>query len=174
MQKLTAEDLLAGASVRHRVTIPGHLLETAPPHANGGATNGSIAKAEPAQERAVVLRPLQLVDLQRIHKAAADSEHLASVLMIQQALVEPQLTLEQVNRLSAGVAQFLLQQVNRVSGLATSADELEQAVQAPLARACFVLAREFGWTPEQCAGLSLGQILLYLEMLGRNREELPA
>ena len=33
-----------------------------------------------------------------------------------------------------------------------------------MARACFVLAKEFGWTPEEVSGLTLGQILLYLEM----------
>jgi hypothetical protein len=40
-------------------------------------------------------------------------------------------------------------------------------VHAPLARACFVLAREFGWTPEKCAELTVGQVLLYLEMVAR-------
>ena len=39
-------------------------------------------------------------------------------------------------------------------------------VQAPLARACFVLARQFGWTPDECAELTVGQVLTYLEMLG--------
>ena len=58
---------------------------------------------------------------------------------------------------------------NKLVGLA--GDELRQTVQAPLAKACFILAREFGWTPEQCAGLTMGQILLYLEMLGTNQEE---
>ena len=48
----------------------------------------------------------------------------------------------------------------------SAADELDEAVHAPLARACFVLAREFGWTPEECAALTVGQVLLYLEMLG--------
>jgi hypothetical protein len=89
--------------------------------------------------------------------------------MVQQALVEPKLSIDQVNRMHAGLVEFLLREVNRISGLAMSADELETAVQAPLARACFVLSREFGWTPEQCAGLTVGQVLLYLEMLGRNR-----
>jgi hypothetical protein len=67
----------------------------------------------------------------------------------------------------AGLVEFLLREVNRVSGLSLSGDELEATVQAPLARACFVLAREFGWTPEECAALTLGQILVYLELLGR-------
>jgi hypothetical protein len=37
-------------------------------------------------------------------------------------------------------------------------------VQAPLAKACFILAKEFGWTPEEVSGMTIGQILLYLEM----------
>jgi len=40
-------------------------------------------------------------------------------------------------------------------------------VRAPLARACFILAREFGWTPAECSELTVGQVLLYLEMIAR-------
>jgi hypothetical protein len=43
-------------------------------------------------------------------------------------------------------------------------------VQAPLAKACFVLADEFGWTAEDVAGMTIGQILMYLEMAGRVSE----
>jgi hypothetical protein len=87
--------------------------------------------------------------------------------MVQQALVSPKLTVEQVSGLSAGLVQFLLEKVNQLSGLGLAEEELEQAVKAPLARACFVLAKEFGWTPAQCAELTVGQVLLYLEMLAR-------
>ena len=45
---------------------------------------------------------------------------------------------------------------------------LEEHVQAPLARACFILAKEFGWTPEEVSGMTIGQILLYLEMANRD------
>ena len=44
-------------------------------------------------------------------------------------------------------------------------------MQAPLARACYVLAREFGWTPEEVSGMTIGQILLYLEMTPDNGAE---
>jgi hypothetical protein len=37
-----------------------------------------------------------------------------------------------------------------------------------------VLAREFGWTPDECSRLSLGQVLVYLEMLGRGEGTWPA
>lgn len=155
---LTAEDLLLGGAATHRIEVPARVLDPAGEGAPGTVT----------------IRPLRLLDLQRVHKAAGEGGHLTAVLMVQQALVEPALTIDQVNRLHAGLVQHLLREVNRVSGLAMDADELSATVQAPLAKACFVLAREFGWTPEQCAGLSVGQVLVYLEMLGRERESAAA
>jgi hypothetical protein len=151
---LTAEALLAGSSLTHRVAIPAHLSPDA----------GADAE--------VVLRPLVLADIARLNRAAADDGDLAGALMVQQALVEPRLSVAQVHQLPAGLVEFLLGEVNRVSGLSLHGDELEDAVHAPLARACFVLAREFGWTPDRCAQLTVGQVLLYLEMLGRG--ERPA
>jgi hypothetical protein len=53
--------------------------------------------------------------------------------------------------------------------LTVADDDLDSALKAPLTKACFVLAREFGWTPAECAALTLGQILLYLEMLARQQ-----
>jgi hypothetical protein len=146
---LTAEDLLAGAALTHRVAVPPGLLSVA-----GDGTD-------------VVLRPLVLADVLRLRRASGEDGELASALMVHQALVEPSLTLDQVHRLPAGLVEFLLGEVNRISGLSLGGDELTEAVHAPLARACFVLSREFGWTPERCAGLTVGQILVYLEMLGR-------
>ncbi len=150
MTTLTVDDLLLGSGATHEVEVPAEL--------RGGDD------AEPAT---VTIRPLVMADLQRIQRAAADSKALTSVLMVQQALVEPAATVDQVNRMPAGVVEHLLREVNRVSGLSLTGDELTDAVHAPMARACFVLAREFGWSPEECAGLTLGQVLLYLEMLGR-------
>jgi hypothetical protein len=164
---LSAEELLAGSALTHRVTLPSHLV----PGDGSGGTHGSTGTAEhgPAE---VVVRPLVLADIARLNRAAADDADLASALMVHQALVEPRLTLEQVHRLPAGLVEFVLGEVNRVSGLSLHGDELEDAVHAPLARACFVLAREFGWTPDRCAELTVGQVLLYLELLGRG--ERPA
>lgn len=150
MTLLTAEDLLAGASLTHRVAVPAALLS-----GSGSAD--------------VVLRPLVLADVLRLRRAAPDDGELASALMVQQALVEPALSLEQVHRLPAGLVEFLLGEVNRISGLSLGGDDLAEAVHAPLARACLVLSREFGWTPKACAELTVGQILVYLELLGRER-----
>ena len=152
---LSADDLLLGGTAAHTVAVSAAILD---PGGNAAGEGGTVK-----------LRPLRLLDLQRVHKAAGEGSQLAAVLMVQQALVEPALSIDQVNRLHAGLVQFLLAEVHRISGLTLSGDELSSAVQAPLARACFTLSREFGWTPEQCAGLSVGQVLLYLEMLARDR-----
>jgi hypothetical protein len=153
---LTVEELLLGAEATHTVEIPADVLRPA-----GADEDGEQPPAS------VVIRPLKLADVQRIQRAARDEKALTSVLMVKEALVEPKVTVEQVNRMHAGLVEFLLREVNRVSGLSLGGDELQESVQAPLARACFVLAREFGWTPEQCAALTLGQVLVYLELLGR-------
>ena len=146
---LTAEELLAGGELTHEVELPADLIG-----ANGRG---------PTDKR-VVLRPLTVRDLQRISKAANNDESLSAALMIQQALVEPALKVEQVSQLPAGLARFLVERVNDLSGINTPRDALAELVQAPLAKACFALAKEFGWTPEEVSGMTIGQILLYLEM----------
>jgi len=148
---LAVEDLLLGGRVTHEVVVPPDVLEPV------GA--GAIP-------RAVVLRPLVLADVQRIQRAARDDEALTSVLMVQQAMVEPAVTMEQVNQMHCGLVEFLVGEVNRISGLRLGRDELDDVVRAPMARACFELARHFGWTPDECAALTVGQILTYLELLG--------
>ena len=153
---LSADDLLAGASVTHTIAVPAALLRPG---------------ADPAPEApggSVVLRPLTVRDVQKIARAAKEQRVLSSILMVQQALVSPALTVEQVSDLPAGLVQFLLARANALSGLDLGDEDLERAVKAPLARACFVLAREFGWTPTECAELTVGQVLLYLEMLARD------
>jgi hypothetical protein len=149
---LTAEELLAGGALTHTVEIPVTFLPD----------NGSAAESE------VVLRPLTVRALQRIAKAARDDETMTASLMIQQALVEPALKYEEVALLPAGLARFLVERINAISGIDTPRDELAELVQAPLAKACFVLAHEFGWTPEEVSGMTIGQILLYLEMAHGN------
>lgn len=151
---LTAEELLAGSSLTHEVELP-----AAPAGPWTTPTGG-----------AVTVRPLTVRDVQRIAQAAKEDAELAAGLMIQHALVEPRLTVEEAGRLPAGLARFLLDQINAVSGIDTPRDRLAELVQAPLARACFVLAQEFGWTPEDVSGMTIGQILLYLEMSGRAGE----
>ena len=71
-------------------------------------------------------------------------------------------------KLTAGLARFLVDRINTISGISTPQNALQELVQSPLARACFVLAKEFGWTPEEVSGMTIGQILLYLEMNNTN------
>ena len=152
---LTADDLLAGGGTTHAVTVPPEVLDPGNPTGAAGR---------------VVLRPLVLADVHRVQRAARDDQALTSVLMVQQALVEPALTVDQVNRMHCGLVELLLGEVNRISGLQMGRDELDEVVRAPMTRACFELAREFGWTPDECAALTVGQVLMYLEMLGRGRD----
>jgi hypothetical protein len=142
---LSAEELLAGSALTQDLAVPHEF-------ANG------------ARAATVKVRPLTVRDLQRIAKAVRDDESLSAPFMIAQALVEPQLTYEQVLQLPAGFARFLVDRINEISGIDAPRDALQEFVQAPLAKACFILAREFGWTPEEVSGMTIGQILLYLEM----------
>lgn len=157
---LSAEDLLAGAAATYTITVPAAVLRPA---------GTGLAGAEAGAGGQVTLRPLTVRDVQRVAQAAKEQRLVSGVLMVQQALVSPKLTVEQTGSLSAGLLQFLLDQVNRLSGLTVQDDDLDTALKAPLTKACFVLAREFGWTPAECAALTLGQILLYLEMLARQQ-----
>lgn len=163
---LSADDLLAGAAATYTISVPAAVLQPAGAAGNGPANAASNPAANGGQ---VTLRPLTVRDVQRVAQAAKEQRLVSGVLMVQQALVSPKLTVEQAGSLSAGLLQFLLDQVNRISGLTVQDEDLDSALKAPLTRACFVLAREFGWTPAECAELTLGQILLYLEMLARQQ-----
>jgi hypothetical protein len=156
--KLTAEELLASSTATFTVNVPTALVR--PRRTDDAPSSDTLGE--------VVLRPLQVRDVDRAVRAAREQRMLTSVLLVQQSMVSPSLTVEQVATLPAGVAQFLTEQVNAISGLSMEPDDLDRAVRAPLARACFVLSREFGWTPNECAELTVGQVLLYLEMLARD------
>jgi hypothetical protein len=145
---VTPDELLAGSALSHAVEIPAHLLER---------TSDEVPR--------VRLRPLTVRDVQLAGKAARDDDQLLSMLLLKAGLVEPALSLEQLQGMHAGLARFLVEELNRVSGLSVDRDTLSEAVQSPLARATFVLAREFGWSPQDIGELTVGQLLLYLEML---------
>lgn len=151
---LSADELLAGSALSFEVTVPAGLIEP--------GRSGPAGKLR--------LRPLTVRDLQLISRAAKDSDSLAGALMVHTAVQEPPLSLAQVNALPLGLMEFLLAEVNRVSGLALAPAALEAAAGAPIARAAHLLARRFGWTPQQIGELTLGQILLHLQML---RDEAP-
>lgn len=156
---LTGEELVAGSTVTYEAEVPPAVL-----HPGNGA--------EPAVTGTVRLRPLTVRDLQTITRAAKDSDSLVATLMVQQALVEPELTVAQVSSMHVGLVQFLLGQVNEVSGISTTAEQLEEAVDAPLSKATYLLAERFGWTPQEVGELTLGQVLLNLKLLSeRSRRQ---
>ena len=69
----------------------------------------------------------------------------------------------------SGLVSFLIDSINRISGLSTTEDEMEEIAESPIVRAFFVLAKEFNWTPEQVKEMTVGQILGYLEMLNQTK-----
>jgi hypothetical protein len=153
---LSAEDLLAGSALTFEVAIPERVLQPA-----------TAPTGTPATVR---LRPLTVKDLQLISRAAKESDSLMATLMVQRSLVSPEMSVAQVSTLHVGLVQFLLHEVNQISGITATAEQLDQAMEAPLTKAAFVLAKEFGWTPQQVNELTLGQVLLHLQLLkeGRN------
>ena len=145
---INADQLLAGSNMTLDVDIPERLL----PEADAG-------------DRRVRLRPLTVQDLRRISRAARDNDDLSSALMVQQALVEPELSLQQINRLPAGLLHFLLHQVNELSGVGITEQAVADRADHPMIQAAFELSRAFGWTPDQISELTLGQIMVHLHMI---------
>lgn len=145
---LTAEQLLSSSSEFHEVELPERLLP-------GKAT----------EDRRVNLRPLTVRDLRLISRAARDNDDLTAALMVRQSLVEPALNLEQLNALPAGLLQALLREVNRISGITASEEEILTTLQDPLVKASILLSRELGWTPEEIGRLTMGEIMLHVAAL---------
>lgn len=158
---LSGEELLAGSGVEFSVPIPGNVLNT----------DASASEEKNIAEQTVRLRPLTVNDLQLIARAAKENDSLTATLMVKQALIEPEMSVQQVSALHVGLMQFLLQKVNEISGISASTEQLNEALEAPLTKAAFILAKEFGWTPQQVNELTLGQILLNLHMLRQSDVE---
>lgn len=159
---LSADELLAGGEITYDVEVPVQVLNPA----------GAAAVADdPNQAKVVKLRPLTVADLQRVSRAAKESENLTATLMVQAALVEPAMTVMQVAAMHVGLVEFLLAKVNQISGISSGAEDLNQAAQDPLAKAAFILAKEYGWTPKDVNDLTLGQVILHLQMLKNQQTE---
>ncbi|GAB3436869.1 hypothetical protein [Flindersiella endophytica] len=142
---LSAGDLLAGSRVVHEVVVPGHLLNP------GGDSADGMVK----------LRPLSLAALNLISKAARDDAGLIPVLMLKESLLEPELGIDDIRRLQVGLVQYLLDRINEISGLGTE-DGVDDAARSALGATHLLLARHFGWTPEQVSRLTPGQVAIYL------------
>jgi hypothetical protein len=160
---LSTEDLLAGSRLSFDIELPPDVLN--PVADRPGADNRSA----PVKTGKVRLRPLTMADLQIISRAARDNDSLLAVLMVQKSLQEPALTVAEVSGLHLGLMKYLLDQVHQISGLDSDNRRLSDMAEEPMARAAFLLSQEFGWTPQQISELTLGQILLHLQMMN-NRE----
>jgi hypothetical protein len=159
---LTPEELMAGGSITHDIEIPEDILFP------GGNGKVNTDRQKTVNNR-VKIKPLTVKDVQLIARAAKDDEVLTSVLMIREALVEPQLKQGVIAKMHSGLVRFLVDRINRISGLTTSEDELHEIAESPIVRAFFVLAREFNWTPRQVKEMTIGQILGYLELLNQSK-----
>jgi hypothetical protein len=148
---LSAADLLAGEGAARDVEVPETLL-------------GGTAGADTADRR-VRLKALTVGDLRLIARAARDADELTAVLMVQRSLVEPALTIPEVSRMPVGLLQFLLREVNDLSGITASEEEIARAIEDPLAQAAFRLSQAFGWTPEEIGRLTMGEVRTHLELL---------
>src|SRR5690348_3835527 len=115
--QISAEELLFGKDQVFDVEIPQALLEPALDDGAGPGAKGG---------RTIRLRPLSVGDVQLIAKAARNDEVLTSVLMIQRAAVEPRLKQSQIAEMRSGLVRFLVERINRISGLDTSDDELRE------------------------------------------------
>ena len=154
---LSAQDLLAGSSIIHDIEVPQEILTP------GSQTEDGIAGK-------LRLRPLSMATITLISRAARDDASLVPVLRIKESLVEPALAVDQIRQMHVGLVSFLVNRVNIISGLGADGEDLEDAVNAPLGRTLVLLAKHFGWTPEQVSQLTPGQVAVYLAGIAKLME----
>ena len=152
---LSADDLLAGSVVVYEVQVPPAVLRP------GTAESTEAVDSTDGRNR-VRLRPLSVGTLTLISRAARDDPDLVPLLMIKESLVEPTLSLDAVRRLHVGLVHFLVAQVNQISGLTADGEVLTDVLDADSTRMHLLLARHFGWTPEQVSRLTPGQVAVYI------------
>ncbi|HEX3020281.1 MAG TPA: hypothetical protein VHP36_08255 [Chitinispirillaceae bacterium] len=147
---LNAQDLLAGSSLIHQISIPAKVISPAG-RENTDQTGGVVK-----------LRPLRIGALALISKAARDDAALVPLLIIKESMVEPVLSLEQIKSMHIGLIHFLVNRINEISGLDLQGNPINDTVNSPLAEMHLLLAKHFGWTPEQVSNLTPGQVAVYL------------
>jgi hypothetical protein len=147
---LAAQDLLAGSQITHDVRVPAEILKP-----------GSRPPEEP-EEGLVRMRPLNVAILTLISRASREDPSLIPLLMIKESLVEPDLSLDQIRAMHVGLVHFLVAEVNRISGLSADGETLDETTGSTLGQTHVLLAKHFGWTPEQVGQLTPGQVAVYL------------
>ena len=149
---LDAQDLLAGSAIIHDVRVPGEILRPG---------------AQPLEDGLIRMRPLDVATLTLVSRAAREDPSLIPLLMIKESLVEPVLGLDQIRCMHAGLVYFLAERVNLISGLGREDEALEGTASSPLGQTYILLAKHFGWTPEQVSQLTPGQVAVYLAGVAR-------
>ena len=154
--QLTVDDLLAGAAMTFDLAVPRHILRP--------GESDEVKEGDPEKEMIVRLHPLTIGKFQLIMKAAKNDSGLIPLLMIKEALVQPALSLDQIKQLHLGLVNFLIGHIRQISGL-TPKKSFDGPPASPLLQASYLLAREFGWTPEQVQQMTMAQVSLYLQMM---------
>lgn len=145
---LSPQELLTGSRIVHDVLVPREILA---PGEQDGVEGGLVR-----------LKPLNVTVLTLISRASREDPVLIPLLMIKEAMVEPVLTLDQLRQMHIGLIHFLVGKVNLISGLAEGGEALDEAAGSPLGQTHILLAKHFGWTPEQVGQLTPGQVAIYL------------
>jgi hypothetical protein len=152
---LSAQDLLGPSTLVHDIDVPEAILHP------------GVAPAADGRSGRVRLRPLTIAALTAISRAARDDASLVPLLMIKESLAEPALGIDAVRRLNVGLVGYLVGRINEISGLTADGEALEEAASSPTGRTHLLLARHFGWTPQQVAELTPGQVAVYLAGVAR-------
>jgi hypothetical protein len=100
---LTAEELLAGAEMIFDIEIPDDFIDSNAPVSN--------------KPNMVRIRPLTFGTFQLIMKSAREDPGLIPLLMVKEGLVEPKLSMAQVNNLPIGLLEYILEKIRELSGL---------------------------------------------------------
>ncbi|MFM2376525.1 MAG: hypothetical protein RLZZ165_1622 [Bacteroidota bacterium] len=100
---VTADDLLAGADAAYRVEVPPEIVKP------GGEPLGKPV--------AVVLRPITIGTFHLILKASKDDPAMVPLLLIKESMVEPPMSMQQVQRMHIGLVEFLVLHIRDISGM---------------------------------------------------------
>jgi hypothetical protein len=146
---LSAQDLLAGSAAVHEIEIPPAVLN--PTQADAADMSGIVH-----------LRPLNVATMTLITRAAQNDAGLVPLLMVKESLVEPKLTLDQIKQMHVGLVHYLVSRINVISGLEADGQAVDAAANSALGQMQILLAKHFGWTPDQVSQLTPGQVAVYL------------
>ncbi|HHG83929.1 MAG TPA: hypothetical protein ENJ82_04205 [Bacteroidetes bacterium] len=100
---VTADELLAGANATYRLEVPAEVVRP-----------GAEGENKPV---VIQLRPVTIGGFQLILKAAKDDPGMIPILLIKESLVEPEMNLQQVQRLHLGLVEYLVNHIRKISGM---------------------------------------------------------